>query len=370
MISLWIKAVARYRQNTQRAEQYLSYKPPSDSTLTERPLVLDLHTPQLLFDSGRHPMCIAMNARLAGSPTYVRCNRLLLGELARKQFGKDLLTDPAVTWLAATETIPDGSFVLTDTPNMPPDLDAGSHCVEMMIGRDIVDGVPVMPYPMHPATLSKLKGIDLSELRSRPKLVQLLFAGRLDSHYGNPRIERAFGVTNRIVMLKTIHQYLGDRVATSIGESSSAKPITLVDSRSHGIAAADWLPTLASTNFFLCCPGAAQPMCHNVIEAMSVGAIPVLEYADRFVPSLQDNVNAICFRGTGRLCDALDRIDQLSAEQVQRIRANVIDHYDRYLRGDQFLRNICNANVAKVSMPFNNKNFFRGGGSTVATRAA
>jgi hypothetical protein len=138
----------------------------------------------------------------------------------------------------------------------------------------------------------------------------------------------------------------------------------------HLMHGADWLPTLASTSFFLCCPGAAQPMCHNVIEAMSVGAIPVIEYADRFVPSLQDNVNAICFRGTGRFCDALDRIDQLSAEQVQRIRANVIDYYDRYLRGDQFLRNICNANVAKVSMPFNNKNFFRGAGSTVATRAA
>ncbi len=115
-------------------------------------------------------------------------------------------------------------------------------------------------------------------------------------------------------------------------------------------------------------------MCHNVIEAMSVGAIPLIEYADRFAKPLEDGVNAICFRGLGGLQDALQRIDRLTTAERQRLRDNVVDFYETQLRGDRFLADLRDGVIeptgGMVSMPFNDKNFFRAKGGSSGKRAA
>jgi hypothetical protein len=62
-------------------------------------------------------------------------------------------------------------------------------------------------------------------------------------------------------------------------------------------------PTLSHFNFFLACPGFIMPYSHNVVEAMSVGAIPVIQdtYAHMFFPTLKHNINAIIFTDLGDL---------------------------------------------------------------------
>ena len=39
------------------------------------------------------------------------------------------------------------------------------------------------------------------------------------------------------------------------------------------------LDALAKADFFLACPGVGMPLCHNLIEAIAAGAIPILQYA-------------------------------------------------------------------------------------------
>ena len=101
-------------------------------------------------------------------------------------------------------------------------------------------------------------------------------------------------------------------------------------------------------------------MCHNVIEAMSVGTIPILEYGDRFHPALTDDVNAICFRGSLGLVEAINRIDSLSAEKIRQLRQTVIAYFDKHLHGVKFLAELRDATTASaVSMPFHSKNLFQ-----------
>ncbi len=90
--------------------------PREDSTqlLSERPLVLDLRTPQLMFDCGRHFQSIAYYAWRAGSPTIVRCSNLVLGGIARKVFGREMLTQPYVSRISSARPLPPGSLVLGD----------------------------------------------------------------------------------------------------------------------------------------------------------------------------------------------------------------------------------------------------------------
>ena len=103
-------------------------------------------------------------------------------------------------------------------------------------------------------------------------------------------------------------------------------------------------------------------MCHNVIEAMSVGTIPLLEYPERFSPALADGENAICFSGLDGLADALDRIDNIGEQQRTRMQESVAAYYDKYLRGDRFLAALRDGATVPsdgmISMPFNDKNFF------------
>lgn len=364
MIDLWIKALLRFPANIGRANEYLSNKKPESApAAAASPIVLDLHTPQMLFDSGRHPACLAISARLSGSPVVLRCSRLLLAEFSRKQFGEALLSDPGVTWVSPGTSIQDHTLVLYDTIKPPADLPATANAFRMMIGRDVVSGVPVMPYPMHPTTLSKIQRHDLASLRESQRSVKLFFAGLQQERYGRSRIETAFGVQSRISLLNVLRQHRGQRVRPTL-KNADRDSMIVVNSQTDPIAADQWFTTLAKTDFFLCCPGAAQPMCHNVVEAMSVGAIPLIEYGDRFTPHLTDGVNAVCFRGKPDLKKTLDRIDQMTEDRIHTIRGNVVKYYEEHLRGDRFLAGLRDGQTDSasgwISMPFNDKNFFRG----------
>ena len=57
-----------------------------------------------------------------------------------------------------------------------------------------------------------------------------------------------------------------------------------------------WLEALAKADFFLACPGVLMPLCHNVIESLVAGAIPILQYGSYLSPRLEDGINCLAFR--------------------------------------------------------------------------
>jgi hypothetical protein len=101
-------------------------------------------------------------------------------------------------------------------------------------------------------------------------------------------------------------------------------------------------------------------MCHNIIEAMSVGVIPIIEYPERFSPHLIDGETAICYRGQDGLAEAIARVDQMSTDAIRRLSKNVSAHYDRYLDGAKFLGELLgqsgNEAPASISLPFHDEN--------------
>lgn len=328
------------------------------------PIVVELHTPKMLLDCGRHLNCIAANAAIAGSPFLLKCSKLLLAAVARKAYGPELLSHQNFSWLEVRSLAPAGSLILTDDAAKSNQREA----IEMKIGRDWDPRSPVMPYPMHHRTLGSLANINLQGLRHAERRKSVFFAGKLKKSYRVSEIENQFGVVNRGSLIDAIKQQLSEHIqpvdSTNVAKqrSTSRISIELFDSTQDSITPNDWLPTLARYSFFLCCPGVCQPMCHNVIEAMSVGTIPLLEYADRFSPILVDGVNAICFRGTSGLVDAIDRIDSLSYNEIATMRQHVIAHYETHLRGDRFLASLRDQSFAEpnriISLPFHNENYF------------
>jgi hypothetical protein len=175
-------------------------------------------------------------------------------------------------------------------------------------------------------------------------------------------MQREFGVLSRLELLDTLRQRFPDRIIDSLGRGTSSRPIVLIDSRKAAISAESWLPTLSRARFFLCCPGGRQPLCHNLIEAMSVGTIPLIEYGDRITPRLRDGETAICFDGRRGLIDAVERIDRLTADELLGLSRRVAAFYDEHLCGTRFLHRLRDGHfdlsTRSLCMPFHERDFY------------
>jgi hypothetical protein len=80
-----------------------------------------------------------------------------------------------------------------------------------------------------------------------------------------------------------------------------------------------------------------MPLCHNIVEAMSVGCIPLTNYADWLSPPLTDGVNCLRFRDRDDLLSRVHDVRSAGSETIARLRRGVIEYYDRHLAREPFL---------------------------------
>ena len=196
----------------------------------------------------------------------------------------------------------------------------------------------IAPYAMHPAQAVRATPEALTRWRAAARGMRILFAGDSAGYVRN-RVRYPGPKLPRLTVLATLKERLGDAVAVvscaaeieQMCEAGSFDRFILSDSGS-GITPAQWLPTLARADFFLCPPGIVMPMCHNVIEAMAVGTIPLIGYAEWFHPRLQHLSNCIVFDDQDDLVEKMKMVLQMPKAQIERLRANVVDYYESHLR--------------------------------------
>ncbi|MGB7347630.1 MAG: hypothetical protein WBD20_25630 [Pirellulaceae bacterium] len=360
-----IRHFLRYPVDIARAKTMLADRCAETNSFDNRPLVLDLYTTDLLLDCGRHFAAIAHYAAQNQSAVVIRCRRVLLGAIAHKPFGGQMLEMANVRWVSEKTALPDNALVLTDVAKENASRDTGrASVVELLISKDVLEHCPVMPYPMHPGVLPHASDTTLGAARKTEGRRGIFFAGSQRAKYGREVLRQGFGVLNRIEILEFVRETFSSRVVTSAVESNVRMPVVLparADSKAAPpISIQEWLPMLAKHQFFLCCPGIAQPMCHNVVESMSVGTIPIIEYPERFSPQLTDGVNAVCYQGRGGLREAIDRIDQMNDEEICQLSRNVMSHYDQHLDATQFMADLIHSSdergVQQICLPFHDEN--------------
>ena len=99
---------------------------------------------------------------------------------------------------------------------------------------------------------------------------------------------------------------------------------------SFPIQSKDWLKFLGQSDFFMCFSGTDYPICHNSVEAMAVGSIPILAYADWFWPPLEHGKNAIVYTDKEDMIKKIKLVMNMSQEEIQRLRKGVLEYYDQY----------------------------------------
>ena len=205
----------------------------------------------------------------------------------------------------------------------------------------------IMPYPIHPSQAT----IDLKErlkiLRSSEKNIGVFFSGDTKGYVRN-RVRYPKAKLPRLEIVNAILDRMGENVLhvedlpvlNNQKDTSYIQKCVIIDTSKGWVNEKHWLRYLARANFFLSPPGMVMPMCHNIVEAMAVGAIPITNYPEWFDPTLTHMKDCIVFDDKDDLIKKLKLALRMDQSQVERMRDNTIAYYQNHLNPDTFVSRI------------------------------
>ena len=201
----------------------------------------------------------------------------------------------------------------------------------------------IMPFPMHPLQ-SGVTPADLEALRPSPRRMRIFFSGDTN-HYGRVWVHHPRPKLPRLQIVNAIKARLGDALVLvqdtpalqTLKQAGYSRKCVITASSEVRIEFADWLGTLAQADFFLSPPGIVMPMCHNIVEAMAVGTIPITNYPEWMDPHLEPGRNCLAFDEADDLIATLHRALAMEPTEIARMKANVIDYYEKHLRPQTFV---------------------------------
>jgi len=204
----------------------------------------------------------------------------------------------------------------------------------------------IMPYSMFPPQYGVAEA-QLEAWRTGERRMRVFFAGDTE-HYGRVWVRYPQPKLPRQKVIDTVKSRLPDHVVAvrdagelaAILQAGHTNKCVLNATSDVRIEPADWLPTVARADFFLSPPGIVMPMCHNIIEAMAVGAIPITNYPEWLDPPLTHGENCIAFGNEDDLVAKLTLALNMGQDEIARMRSNVLYYYRRHMLSDTFVRRV------------------------------
>lgn len=124
----------------------------------------------------------------------------------------------------------------------------------------------------------------------------------------------------------------------------------IIDRNDFSIKPEDLRKTLSQFYFFLACPGIVIPHSHNLIEALSVGCIPIIQdkYAQLLHPPLKHMKNALIFSNLNDLDQMNQLVNSLNIETLQFLQKNVDQYYEQHLTPSAVVKKILKKNYSRL----------------------
>ncbi len=206
-----------------------------------------------------------------------------------------------------------------------------------------------IPYDLHPFHYKLGYDKNIPQWRNLKKNLRIFFGGNTTvGYYDNPNLKRYKQLTRREAIEVILKEVPEARIVQNVNnfcqELAKTEKINecllLKTNETPAASYAQWMEILAKTEFFLCLSGTDLPICHNTIEAMSLGVIPILGYQDWFYPSLEHMKNAVIYSNKDDLVEKIKEVLNLPEEKIRDMRRNVLEYYDQYIRSDRILRDL------------------------------
>lgn len=269
--------------------------------------------------------------RIRGYTVHVRHRWGFIGCWASFELFR--LSSQHVRFYFRNAAIPAGAWLFTDRPTARPHvlLDAD----HFTIPGEVRSGfrVPMaLFYTIYAHGIQDRFPVDPSAPRERV----VFFFGNMDPKaYVRNEVQAVFGCFNRMHLLQLVRSEFADQVYEphKLGalDARGERHIVLVDRAHAHIDTRNLLPILSRYDFFLAPSGVVMPLCHNLVEALCAGCIPILQHPHLMEPPLRHGVDCLSFTTEQELVELLRNVPMMDAGTVLQMRRNALAYYQRYL---------------------------------------
>mgnify|MGYP006087305173 CR=1 FL=1 len=193
-----------------------------------------------------------------------------------------------------------------------------------------------IPMSMHP--LFYHKGYWNENIHPEKKRKKSIFmAGNFDKNAYEQFVDTPFNIESRTEVYDYLHK---NKILTQVQSLQDLR--ILLDNEndnmciilnSFRINMNELRKIISHFHFYLALPGVVMPLSHNLIEALSVDAIPIIHknYADLMVPSLKHMDNAIVYDNIEDISAKIELAYNLNEESLSKLTNNVHRYYTENL---------------------------------------
>lgn len=284
---------------------------------------------------------------IAGYKVFLPKNFLFFYQLKADQFTALLLQEKLICFISDKEkkTLFTTKSVLQFNPNYFRDFYLGGTSKR-------THHIPITQHPhLYAQNLWDIP-IDFSIKRKNA----CFMVGTFDEQYHQIQTDGVFDVHSRIEILEYLKKspyYLSIKTLEELYaflQSTVDYKIIIINTADFKIPMEDLRPILAQFNFFLALPGAVMPHCHNIVEALSVGCIPIIQdtYAQLWRPNLQDYKHTFTFQTLDGLIRKVEDVFEFSATDIEELRESVLDYYNQFYLPEKVIDHLLETNAETI----------------------
>jgi len=300
---------------------------------------------------------IAIRLAQAGYAVYLLHNHRFIIDCYDPIRGRVMLKFPGIYLKFGVPASRSKHFLVHD--NQPTNLD-WKHVVKLSANslpvlfneRELKEGEYVYPFDIHLRQFDSEKLFD-DTIKRR---IAVGFVGNLrEEMYTKTAISSFFNLVERTEAINNIRDHFKDTV--TIPESADgyigSKTIQLLiggfgHSHIPSSHPRNYLRFLSECDFFIALPGVNIPFCHNLIESMMCGCIPIIQYG-KFMPvPLKNDVNCLAYDSIPSLLSIIKRAIQMDTKEKLMLRNGVKEYYTQHL-SLQARKNLFKNDLSKIS---------------------
>ena len=184
------------------------------------------------------------------------------------------------------------------------------------------------------------------ESPDKERKIRVFYVGNLkEQDYSNKLVSELFDCIPRNTIFKHLKKssfYLEPpyRLTEVFGRSFNG--LLIINRNNLNIPPDRLLELLNECDFILCPPGVVMPLTHFIIEGMSMGCIPVVQWGNYMSPPLEHLKNCVSFFSLSELDQRINEVMYMDRDHLMRMRNNVIEYYNKYLAPKRVVERIEN----------------------------
>ncbi|ULQ60046.1 hypothetical protein K7I13_01560 [Brucepastera parasyntrophica] len=215
---------------------------------------------------------------------------------------------------------------------------------------DFSDGL-FYPISFHPKFLTrKTETKALAASGNDDRKILALFVGWVDDKYTDEKTHTYFHINTRMEVFSHITEHISpqhlyipesfDDFLSNMDSGNLKNKVILINSAKFSIPGNRYFDILAQTTFFIHMCGYVQPFCHNQIETLAAGVIPISQFSHFFYPHLENRVNVLAYEKLSELVSILEKICGGEYPDIKKMKKNCVQYYKQNLSFDSFIEKI------------------------------